>query len=157
MQSMAGEAVILIKDLQGEKSGKIGGLLKPSPKPVCRGELLLSHPRDKIVPRKDGKPAHNYHVARDPGVTVYGSEEHVAPLSPYEYHLLAAVKTTGGRYGVFQNDRLDWGSKLTLGTFVHAALPSKSPVPNQPVVSKIHYIGALPHENGCFFGVEIMV
>ena len=154
---MAGEAVILIKDLQGEKSGKIAGLLKPSSKNICRGELLLTLPRDKIVPRKDGKPAHNYHVASDPGVTVFCTEEDVAPLSGYEYHLLAAVKTKGGRYDVFQNDRLDWGSKLTHGTFVHATLPSKSPVPNQPVVSKIHYVGALPNENGVQFGVEIMV
>ena len=151
------EAVILMKDLQGEKSGKMGGLLKPSPKNVYRGQLLLSMPRSKVIPRKDGNPAHNYQLASDPAVTVFCTENDIAPLSEYEFHLLAGVKSREDRYEVFQHDRLDWGSKLKCGHFVLATLPSKSPVPTQPVVSKIQHIGPLPNENGVLFGVEIMV
>ena len=156
MQSMTStEAVILIKDLQGERTGKVVGL--KSSKNVFRGELLLSIPRNKIVPRKDGKPAHNWQMANDPGVTVFCTENDIAPLSDHEYYLLAAVKSREDRYDVFQQDRLDWGEKLQLGDLVFATLPSKSPVPNQRVISKIQFIGPLPNENGLLFGVEIMV
>ena len=150
------EAVILIKDLLGEKSGRIG-ILPPSPKNVHRGELLLSIARSKVVPRRDGKPAHNYQMANDPAVTVFCTENDCAPLSEYEFHLLLAVNSRLARYDVFQNDRLDWGGKLKPGDLVYATLPSKSPAPNHTVASKIQFIGPLPNENGVLFGVEIMV
>ena len=86
---MASEAAILLKDLQGEKSGRI---LKTNAKLVCRGELLLLLPRVKVIPRKDGKPAHNYQLASDAAVTLYCPEDDIAPLADYEYHLLEAVK-----------------------------------------------------------------
>jgi hypothetical protein len=152
---MATEAAFLLKDAQGEKSsGKIGGLFKPNSKLVCRGELLLTTPRVKRIPRKD---AHNYQLASDPAVTLFCSEDDVAPISDYEYHLMAAVKSREARYEVFQKDVLDWGSKLKEGTFVYVALLSKSPVPNQNAVSVIKYIGPLPNEHGILFGVEIQV
>ena len=152
---MASEAAILLKDVQGEKSGKL--LQTKSTKQVCRGELLLLLPRDRVIPRKDGRPAHNYQVASDPAVTLYCPEDDVAPLSDYEYNLMKGVKSRGARYEVFQKDLLDWGSKLKAGDFVYATLPSKSPVPNQQTVSKIEYVGPLPNEHGIQFGVEIMV
>jgi hypothetical protein len=155
---MAAEAAFLVKDIRGEKSlGKIGGLFRSNSKLVCRGELLLAFPRAKIVPRKDGKPAHNYQLASDPAVTLFCTEDDVAPISDYEYHLLSGVKSREARYGVFQEDILDWGSKLKYGDFVSVALPSKSPVPSQCAVSVIKYIGPLPNEHGIQFGVEIQV
>ena len=155
---MAAEAKFLLKDILGEKSlGKIAGLWKPNSKLICRGELLLTLPRVKITPRKDGKPAHNYQLANDPAVTLFCTEDDVAALSDYEYHLMAAVKSRQARYAVFQKDILDWGSKLKEGDFVYVALPSRSLVPNQCAVSVIKYIGPLPKEDGVQFGVEIQV
>ena len=155
---MAREAAILLKDVQGEKIlGKIAGLQRISSKVLCRGELLLTLPRVKVVPRKDGKPAHNYQIASDPAVTLFCIEEDMAPLSDYEYHLMEAVKSREARYYLLQKDLLDWGSKLKIGTFVYVALPSKSPVSNQCAVSVIKYIGPLPNEHGIQFGVEIQV
>ena len=108
---MAAEAAFLLKDIQGEKSlRKVAGLLKSSSKVVCRGELLLTIPRVKVIPRKDNKPAHNYQLASDPAVTLFCTEDDVAPISDYEYHLMVAVKSREVRYEVFQKDILDWGS-----------------------------------------------
>ena len=155
---MAAEAAILLKDVQGEKShGKIAGLWKSSSKTVCRGELILLLPRVKVIPRKDGKPAHNYQLASDSSVTLFCPEEDLAPMSDYEYHLMVAVKSREARYDVFQKDILDWGSKLKMETVVYVALPSKALLPNQRALAIIRYIGHLPGENGVQFGVEIMV
>ena len=155
---MAAEAAFLLKDIQGEKSlGKIAGLWKSNSKLVCRGELLLTIPRVKVIPRKDGKSAHNYQLASDPAVTLFCTEDDVAPISDYEYHLLTGVKSREARYGVFQKDVLDWGSKLKEGEFVYVALPSRTPVSSQCAVSVIKYIGPLPNEHGIQFGVEIQV
>ena len=155
---MAAEAAFLLKDIQGEKSlGKIAGLWRSNSKLVCRGELLLTIPRVKITPRKDGKSAHNYQLASDPAVTLFCTEDDVAPISDYEYHLLTGVKSREARYAVFQKDILDWGSKLKVEDFVYVALPSKSLVPNQCAVSVIKYIGPLQNEQGMQFGVEIQV
>ena len=151
---MASEAAILLKDIQGEKSGRI---LKPNSKQVYRGELLLLLPRVKVIPRKDCKPAHNYQLASDPAVTLYCSEDVIAPLADDEYHLLEAVKSREARFEVFVNDVLDWGSKLKPGIFVKATLPSKALVNNQSTVSRVEYVGPLPNENGIQFGVQIMV
>ena len=82
----------------------------------------------------------------------------MAPISDYEYHLLRGVKSREARYGVFQKDLLDWGSKLKVGDFVKVALPSQSLVSNQYApVSVIKYVGPLPNEYGMQFGVEIQV
>ena len=151
---MASEA-ILLKDARGEKISKL--LQTKSAKTVYRGELLLLLQREKVIPRKDGRPAHNYQVASDLAVTLYCPEDDVAPLSNYEYHLMKGIKSREARYEVFQKDLLDWGSKLKVGDFVYATLPSKSPVPNQLTVSRIEYVGPLPNEYGVLFGVEIMV
>ena len=152
---MAAEAAILLKDIQGERSGKI---VKSNSKAVhvCRGELLLLIPRPKVVPRKDGRPAHNYQQASDPGVTLYSAGEDIAPLSANDYHLLEAIKSREARYEVFQKDLLEWGSELKAEMYVLATLPSKSPVSSQRAVSMIRYVGPLPNEQGIQFGVEIM-
>ena len=149
---MASEAAILLKDIQGEKRG----WLKSIAKLICRGELLLTISRDKIIPRKDGKPAHNYYLANDAAVTLYSTEDNVAPLSDYEFHLMEAVKSREDRHDVFANDILDWGSKLKPGTFVNVTMPSKS-LYNQLAISRIEYVGPLPNERGIQFGVQIMV
>ena len=154
---MASEAAILLKDTQGEKSGRIQILKANSTKLICRGELLLTISRDKIIPRKDGKHAHNYYHANDTAVTLFCSEDDVAPLGDYEYRLMEAVKSREARYDVFLKASLDWGSKLKAGMYVNATLPSKSPVPNQPAVSRIEYVGPLPNVPGIQFGVQIMV
>ena len=152
------ESAILLKDALGEKNqGRIAGLWKSSAKAVYRGDLLLTLPRVMVVPRKDGKKAHNYQLASDPSITLYCTEDDVAPMSDYEYHLMAAVKSREVRYEIFQKDILDWGSKLKEGTFVYVTLPSKSPVSNQRAVSVIRYIGPLPNEHGIQFAVEIQV
>ena len=156
---MAGaEAAILLKDVQGEKSiGRIAGLLKSGSKTVCRGELILLLPRVKVVPRKDGKPAHNYQLVSDPSITLYCDDFDLAPLSDYECDIMEAIKSREARYEVFQKDILDWGAKLKKGTPVCVMLPSKYPVSGQRAVSMIKYIGPLPNEQGIQFGVEITV
>ena len=159
MISSADEAVILLSDIQGEKVnlGILEGLFKSNVRPVHQGELLLSLPKAKVTPRKDGKPAHNYHLATDLYVTLFCTEHDVAPLSNHEYCLMAAIKSREAHYEIFQKGILDWGSKLKKGSFVHVILPSKSQVSNQHAVSVIRYIGPLPNENGIQFGVEIQV
>ena len=155
---MAAEAAFLLKDIQGERNlGKIAGLLIPNSKLVCRGELLFTLPRVKLIPRKDGKPAHNYQLASDTAVTLFCTEDDVVPISDYGYHLLSGVKSREARYGVFQKNILDWGSKLKEGDFVYVALPSKILVPKHCALSVIKYIGPLPNEHGMLFGVEIQV
>ena len=152
------EVAILLKDVHGERSqGRIAGLLRSGVKLVCRGELLLTLPKIKVIPRKDGKPAHNYQLVSDPAVTLYCTEDDVAPLSDYEYNLMDAIKSREARYEVFQKEILDWGSELRIGTYVYATLPSKALVFNQRAVSVIRYIGPLPSERGIQFGVEIIV
>ena len=155
---MTTEPAFLLKNVQGEKSlGKIVGLWRSNSKLVYRGELLRTIPRVKVIPRKDGKPAHNHQLASDPGVTLFCTENDVAPISDYGYHLMVAIKSREARYEVFQKDILDWGSKLKVEDFVYVALPSKSPVPSQRAVSVIKYIGPLPKKDGMQFGVEIQV
>ena len=157
---MAGaEAAMLLKDVQGEKNhGKIAGLWKSSSKTLCRGELILLLPRVKVIPRKDGKPAHNYQLVSDPSITLYCDDfSDLAPLSDYEYRIMVAIRSREARYEVFQKDILDWGTKLKKEIFVHATLPSKDPISYQRAVSKIKYIGPLPNEHGIWFGVEITV
>ena len=155
---MAAEPAFLLKDVQGEKSlGKIQGLWRSNSKTVYRGELLLTIPRVKVIARKDGKPPHNYQLASDPAVTLFCTEDDVAPISDYEYHLLTGVKSREARYEIFQKDILDWGTKLKEGDFVYVATPSKSLAPNQWAVSVIKFIGPLPNEHGMQFGVEILV
>ena len=154
------EAVILLKDIQGEKNlGILEGLFKSNARPVHQGELLLSLPRAKVAPRrKDGNPAHNYQLSNDPSITLFCTEDDVAPLSDrHEYHLMEAVKSREARFEVFQNGKLDWGSKLMEGTVVLVTLPSKSSASNQHAISIIRYVGALPNEHGVNFGVEIWV
>ena len=153
---MAAETAILLKDIQGERSGK---MRKSSLKAVhvCRGELLILIPRAKLVPRRDGKPAHNYQLASDAEVTLYSGGEEVSPLSDSDYRLLEAIKSRAARYEVFQKDLLEWGSELKDGMFVLATLPSKSPVSSQQAVSLIRHVGLLPNEQGIYFGIEIMV
>ena len=156
--AMASEAAILLKDIKGEKrQGRIAGLLKSSAKAVCRGELLLTIPWIKMVPRKDGKAAHNFQLANDPSVTLFCEGTDVAPLSDYEYHLMEAVKSREAHFEVFEKDILDWGSKLKVGMYVHVMLPSTSAVSSQRAVSVIKFIGLLPNEHGILFGVEIQV
>lgn len=156
---MATEAALLLKDIQGEKSlGKIGGFFRSNSKlTVYRGELLLTIPRVKVIPHRDKKPAHNLQLASDPAVTLFCTEDDLAPICDYEYHLMGAIKSREARYEVFQKDILDWGSKLKAEMVVHVLLPSKAPVPNQQVLAIIRYIGPLPNESGVQFGVEIMV
>jgi hypothetical protein len=152
------EAVILLKDIQGEKAlGILESLFKSNARPVHQGELLLGLPKVKVVPRKDGKPAHNYKLANDSCVTLFCTEYDVAPLSDYEYHLMEAVKSRVARYELFRKDILDWGSKVKEGNVVCVTLPPKSPVSSRCAVSIIRYIGPLPNENGIKFGVEICV
>lgn len=156
MISSTSEAVILLKDIQGEKLnlGILEGLFKSNVRPVHRGELLVALPEAKITKRKDGKPAHNYHLANDQYVTLFCTEHDVAPLSDYEYRLMVAIKSREARYEVFLKDILDWGSKLKIGNCVFVTLPSVS---NKSTLSMIKYIGPLPKEHGIQLGVEILV
>ena len=156
---MATEGAILLKDVNGEKSyGKIGSLFKSSSKLICCGELLLTLPRVKVVSRKDRKPAHNYHLANDPSITLFCNDDEVATVSDREYHLMEAIRSREARIDVFQkHDILDWGSKLKEGTSVLVTLPSKYLTQRTCAVSVIKYIGPLPYESGIQFGVEITV
>ena len=155
---MAAEAAFLLNDIQGEKSlGKIVGLLGSNSKRVCRGELLLTIPRVKVIPRKDGKPAHNYQLASDPAVTLFCTEHDVAPISDYEFDLLMAVRSPSARYQILQNDLLDWAVEVKNESNVLVTLPSHRAIPNQSALATVKYVGPLPKECGMLFGVEIIV
>ena len=165
------EAAILLKDIRRENS--LGNFWKSS-KVVRHGELLHDlYPRVKAIPRKDGKLAHNYQLASDPSVTLFCTEDDVAPLNDYEYKLLVAIKSREARYDyeykllvaiksrearydVFQKKILDWGSQLKVGDDASVILPGV--VLNQTsVLSTIKYIGQLSNDQGIQFGIEIMV
>lgn len=153
-------AAILLREHQGEKSlGRLGGFFKSNARTLYRGELLFLLPRVKIVPRKDGKNAHNYQIADDSSITLFCSGGDVAPISDYEYHLMAAIKSREARYKAFNAGKLDWGSNLREGILVNVTLPSRYPISDQVerAVSVIRYIGPLLNENGILFGIEIQV
>jgi hypothetical protein len=147
----AKDTAILLKDIQGEKTSVLEkiGLKGPSPKTVHRGELLLGA-------REPGSDL-RYQLISNPDVIVHCSATDVAPLSQYEYELLAAIKSPSARYQILQNDLLDWAVELRNESNVLVTLPSHQAIPNQRALATVKYIGPLPKECGVLFGVEIIV
>ena len=158
---LVGKGALLLQDVWGEKANstitKIIGLGKKGSVNVLKGTLLCSIPDKEQVPRQDGKPAHNYRVYKNDVVTLFCSEQEVAPLTNNEFHLLNAIKSPGARFEVFVNGVADWGSKLKLNDMVYVTLPSKQAIGNQRVRAAVRWIGVLPNEDGIKFGVEITV
>lgn len=124
----------------------------PIQKWIVRGELLL------CISKNQGK----YQIAGDPSVTLrIFCEDDTAPLTGAEYELLIAIKSREARYAVNvykrTEDGMEWGLHLTLGTCVHATLPSNLAISTEHAESVIRYIGPLSNKNGIHFGVEIIV
>ena len=164
------DSAILLQDSCGEKPDTSiystvkaiygFGARKQSSVVVVRGELLVPIPRDEITPRNDGQKPHNYHLKRDPTVSLYCKDDgnDIAPLGEYEYWLLEGIKSQTTRYEVFISpNMLDWGSKLKPGDAVYVGLPTQHTVPVQYAAAVIRYVGGVKGEPGIHFGVEITV
>ena len=147
----ANDTAILLRDIQGEKTSVLEkiGLKGPTLRTVHRGELLLG--------RKEGGSDLRYQLISNPAVTIHCSAIDVAPLSPYEFDLLSAVKSPSARYQVLQNNLLDWGTELRIKNNVLVTLPSHHTIPVQRALATVRYIGPIQKEVGVLFGVEIMV
>ena len=154
-----GKAALLLKDAQGDRSGSLlpAFIRKKKDVAVLRGSLLIAlSPKDAPPPRVDGKPAHNYSVHNE-DITLYCSEQDIAPLNNYEFQLLSGISTLGARFDAFVNDNLEWGSKLKMGATVYVALPTKEAIANTGCQAVVRWIGTLPGETGITFGIEITV
>ena len=160
---MAGvtNGALLLRDVWGEKAAtstfaKALGL--KSEQNVSKGTLLSSFiPNKKQVPRQDGNPTHNYQVYKNDVISMFCSEQDVAPLSNYEFQLLNGIKSPGARFEVFVNGVLEWGSKLKKDDIVSLCVPHLT-FRNLSVCSAaVRWIGILPSEDGIKFGVEILV
>ena len=161
---LVGKGALLLQDVWGEKAnstmtkifslGKIGSV---SDHLVLKGILLCSIPDKEQVPRHDEKPAHNYRVYKNDMVTLFCSEQEVAPLTNKEFELLNGIKSSRARYEVFLNGVLDWSLRLIPNDMVYVILPSKQSIGNIRVRAVVRWIGVLPNEDGIHFGVEIMV
>ena len=148
----AGGTAPLLEDYSGEQARRrpLRYFVAPVQKRILRGKLLLCISPDQ------GR----YQVAGDPSVTLQiVCKDDVALLTGAEYELLIAIKSHEARYAVYKRteDGVEWGLHLTLGTCVHATLPSKLAIPTEPVESVVRYIGPLSNKNGIHFGVEIIV
>ena len=164
------DGAILCYDKTGEKlSTHLAGVVKrTSTVNVLRGELLVPVHGDKIVLRNDGKKPHNCQVKGDPTITLYCSEEDVAPLGNYEFLLLEGIQSRDARYQTFiSTGHLDWGLKLKSGDEVYVIVPGFSSgstaVATQATpraAAKVRYVGGLETNSlniGITFGVEITV
>lgn len=127
---------------------------------------MVPIPPAKRVPRDVGQKPHNYHtISRDPSATFYDDDDgtDLAPLNPYEYGVLAAVKSPGARYSIFLKPvmdgwKLDWGTKLKKGDQVSVELPEAASSGGATEVSAVvQYVGEVKTLPGITFGVEIKV
>ncbi len=158
---------MLLQDKAGEKySSQIAGFYKrTSAVNVLRGELLVPIPGDKIISRNDGEKPHNHRVKGDATITLYCTEQVVAPLDNYEFLLLEAVSSPSVRYSMFLSGNiLDWGQQLKPGSDVYVVVPGLTHVPTQATpraAAKVRYVGGLGLGEdlfaGLYFGVEIVV
>ncbi len=85
---------LLLKDAQGNKSGSLLAFRKKRDVAVLRGSLLVALSPKDATSGADGKPAHNYGVHNE-DITLYCSEEDIAPLTNYEFKLLCGTSTLG--------------------------------------------------------------
>ncbi len=157
-------AFILLKDSEGEGRARIPQVLRrPPTSKVLRGELLVPIPGDEIVPRNDGQKPHNYRVKKDPSISLYCSEQDLAPLGQYKILLLEAVSTPNARFSLFLSDNmLDWGQRVKTGDDVFVVVPPYHHTQLMPrAAAKVRCVGGLGTDDnvqkGVFFGVEIMV
>ena len=153
---------ILMKDVFAEKAV---GSSRPKTVPLERGELLTSvHiPAPPLnsqnrASRKFGKPTPNFCSKKDPSITWYGEDQDVIPLVGKESQLLEGIENLSDRYGVFRDEKLDWGCGLQTGAQVYVMIPSSNPL-KVFTWSKacVQYIGPVEGLPGWNFGVEIKV
>lgn len=158
---------ILMKDTHGEKSANsfVSAIKKPfvggssaQQTVVLRGELLRQIPASHQQQRSDGT-AHNYHVDKDPSITLFVPDEQgVSPLPPGEYQLLRATNSCCDRFAVFlQGDWLEWGVNLKVEDHVYVRLPGPNPTTADWSLAVVRYKGGVQSLPGTNFGVEIYV
>lgn len=148
-------ASILLKDKAAEKGGSWlpGGIgKKVTMVNVLKGELLTEIPREKLMPRSDGKMPNNYRLVKDETIGVYAETDDIAPLSNHDFLLMTAIESPLARYEVFRTEKLEWGQELKPGDAVYVTIQG-----NVRVSAIIQYVGGVANLSGLLFGVEIMV
>lgn len=120
---------------------------------------MVPIPLVQRVQQNDSQKSHNYRtISRESPATFYESDDgtDVAPLTQYEYGVLAAVKLPGTRYNVFlEVGKIDWGTRLKKGDKVSVEVPGLSSATRAYAV--IRYVGDVKTLPGITFGVEIKV
>ena len=149
-----------------EKGSSVMGLL-PIPRQlhiatcqVLQGELVASIPYADISSHGDGQNAHNYRTLHKDSATFYDDGVDVAPLTQYEYGVLAGVASPTARYGVFLEGDMDWGTRLKVGDRVLVELPGLEAAASGAALrasAVIRYVGVVKTLPGVIFGVEIQV
>jgi len=119
---------------------------------VPKGTLLaaLSHEESKAT-ASHFNPFHNYKSMDNMSVTLYCNAHQVYQITQERRDMLLGVRRLEDRLEVLH--KLDWVTKLHLGSFVYVTIPS-IPVPVRGVVC---HIGRLNTQIGTMFGVELMV
>ena len=113
---------------------------------VTRGELL------------ERQHKYNYVLQRDPSVFLRCADKDVAPLYTLKEFLLmeGIVKPIDG-FDAFTQGMIDFGSSLTPGNRVFAAIDNEDYVKKRLIRATIQYIGKVQGYQGFLFGVELQV
>ena len=143
---MACVGAILLSDSEGGRrkhGGSIKRLISSTRKHtnVLRGELLAM--------KQDSQ--YNFSLIRDAKICLNCSDEDVAYLSEYEFHLLEAVNLPIERLDAFSN-KLEWGIQLQQEEIVYVTIAE-----GERVKAMVKYKGEIQGLRGIHFGVEILV
>ena len=139
---MSVEVYLLLKSKHGKR--------KKAFRSVKRGELIEPIPADqKLHTHED--PPHNYRQCTDHEITLYATEQDVAPLNGSEAFYLQAVETYSARTQMYISDTLRLVTNLEIDDKVSVRL--EKGVAN----GVIRHIGAHKENPGIHFGVEILV
>jgi len=119
---------------------------------IPKGTLLiaLSHEESKATASRFN-PFHNYKLVADMSVTLHCKVHQVYQITREQRDMLRGVRRLEDRLEVLH--KLDWATKLNLGSFIYVTIPS-IPVPVRGIV---RHIGRLRKQVGTMFGVELTV
>jgi len=145
---------ILLEDKDACRQNMGRNPLKPvyTDEHILRGSLLVELNGNEALEIQQHFPQFlNYKNHFDPAVKLHCQPEDVRYLTSKQFNLLSGIRSAADRYQLLHT--LQWVEELKMGDGVAVAV---STIPT-PVEGIIRYIGHLPGENGCYFGVELLV
>ena len=120
---------------------------------VTKGELLVPiSDADQANTRDDGNRP-NYHVFKNPSVSLYCGAHYVAPLPDAQHHYFIPLRPFGRVQEFFNEEKKEWVFDLKSGDFVTFSKAKNILFAK----GKIRHVGSVPDKAGVFFGIEILV